>query len=289
MKVPALFLALLLAVPAACGRSGDPATGARTDSAGAALPGNPAAAIAAAERASAAGEPDTAPAGAVRADSAEGNRPAGPAAAGGGGGAASPAPAADSAGRILARAAARYAAVRSLQADFSMSYENPLLRSRTNGAGTLYQKRPDRLLLRFSEPAGDVILSDGRYFWVYYPSVDATQVLRSPASAGTNSGVDLQAQFLGDPTRRFAYTLDGEEAVGGRNAWRLTLKPHQQQGYRQLRVWIDQREYLARRFEITEDNGSVRRFELRNVRLDTGLSDALFQFDVPAGARVITR
>jgi outer membrane lipoprotein-sorting protein len=196
---------------------------------------------------------------------------------------------ADSAVAILERAAARYQGLSALQADFTMTYENPLLRSRSTGEGVLYQKRPDRLLLRFSEPAGDVILSDGRYFWVYYPSIDAAQVLRSEASAGSTSGVDLQAQFLGDPARRFAATLDGEETVAGRRAWQLTLKPRERLGYQQLRVWLDQRDYLARRFEITEDNGSTRRFELRNLRLDPTLADNLFRFDVPAGARVVTR
>lgn len=196
---------------------------------------------------------------------------------------------ADSATRILEQASAKYREIRSLQADFSMVYENPLLRSRTEGAGTLYQKRPDRLLLRFSDPAGDVVLSDGEYFWIFYPSVDPGQVVRSPASEGGASGVDLQAQFLGDPTRRFNYRLDGEEAVAGRRVWLLTLTPRERTGYRQLRVWIDQADHLARRFEITEDNGALRRFELRNVRVNPTLGDALFRFDPPAGVRVITR
>lgn len=195
----------------------------------------------------------------------------------------------DSATRILEQASAKYRAIRSLQADFSMVYENPLLRSRTEGAGTLYQKRPDRLLLRFSEPAGDVVLSDGEYFWIFYPSVDPGQVVRSPASEGGASGVDLQAQFLGDPTRRFSYQLNGEETVAGRRAWLLTLTPRERTGYRKLRVWIDQADDLARRFEITEDNGSLRRFELRNLRVNPTLGDAIFRFDPPAGVRVITR
>lgn len=196
---------------------------------------------------------------------------------------------ADSAGRVLERAAARYRSVETLQAEFSMSYDNPLLRSRSEGTGVLYQKRPDRLLLRFSEPAGDLILSDGRYFWVYYPSVDPAQVLRSEAEAGGSSGVDLQAQFLGDPTQRFEYALEGQEQVAGRPAWQLTLKPRERLGYRQLRVWIDQRDHLARRFEITEENGSVRRFELRGLRLNGALADDLFEFQLPAGVRVVGR
>ncbi|NJD10440.1 MAG: outer membrane lipoprotein carrier protein LolA [Gemmatimonadetes bacterium] len=287
MKLRFLLLLLATALPLACDRSAD-----RSDTGGdapaAAATRTPEAAISAAEQVSAAGEPDTAGAQSDR-PALETPAPGGPAAVQGA--VAQPATGApgDSATRILERAAARYAALNSLQADFAMTYENPLLRSRSNGSGTLYQKRPDRLLLRFSEPAGDVILSDGRYFWVYYPSVDAAQVLRTQASPDASAGVDLQAQFLGDPTRRFSYALEGEEAVNGRPAWRLTLKPRESLGYRELRVWIDQRDDLAHRFEITEENGSIRRFELRNPRLNGALPDALFQFDVPAGARVVTR
>lgn len=195
----------------------------------------------------------------------------------------------DSAAGILASAAERYRTTRSLQADFRMRLENTLLRSTIESAGVLYQERPDRLALRFTEPAGDVILSDGQYFWVYYPSVDPQQVIRSAASAGGSSGVDLQAQFLGDPTARFRYTLEGVEQVGGRAAWRLLLVPRERAGYRSLRVWLDQRDHLARRFEIHEDNGSVRRFELSNVRINPSLPDHLFRFQPPAGARVVAQ
>jgi outer membrane lipoprotein carrier protein len=196
---------------------------------------------------------------------------------------------ADSAARILGSAAERYRTTRSLQADFTMRLENTLLRSTIESAGVLYQERPDRLALRFTKPDGDVILSDGQYFWVYYPSVDAQQVMRSAASAGGSSGVDLQAQFLGDPTTRFRYTLEGAESVGGRAAWRLLLVPRERAGYRSLRVWLDQRDHLARRFEIHEDNGSVRRFELSNVRINPSLPDRVFRFQPPAGARVIAQ
>src|SRR5690606_20343402 len=124
----------------------------------------------------------------------------------------------------------------------------------TTGRGTLYQRRPDRILLRFSEPAGDVIVGDGRHFWIYYPSVDAKQVIRAPAGEAGAGGVDLQAQFAGDPVTRFTATLEGKESVGGQAAHVLTLVPRQRMGYRKLKVWVDERDHLVRRFEITEEN-----------------------------------
>jgi len=193
------------------------------------------------------------------------------------------------AAQILARAATAYEGVESMQADFAMTMTNPLLRRTTNSAGTLYQRRPDRIALQFSQPEGDRIVSDGEHFWVYYPSVDAKQVIRMPASQGASGGVDLQAQFIGDPTRRFEATLHGTETVGGRTTHVVTLVPRQPVGYKSLEVWLDTGDYLARRFEITEDNGSVRRFDLSALRTNVQLGDDVFRFTPPADARIIDR
>lgn len=189
---------------------------------------------------------------------------------------------------VLRRAAANYTKARSLQADFSQRSMNPILRTTVTSRGTLYQRRPDRFLMKFSEPAGDLIVSDGSHFWVYYPSVDRKQVIRMPASMGAG-GVDLQAQFLGDPLERFAATYEGREDVAGRTAYVLVLEPRQQMGYRVLKVWVDAQDYLVRRFEVTEENGIVRHFELSKLRLDPTLADELFRFTPPEGTHVVDR
>jgi DNA segregation ATPase FtsK/SpoIIIE, S-DNA-T family len=63
---------------------------------------------------------------------------------------------------ILRATARRYEGVRSLQAEFEQQMRNPLL-GRTTSSGTLYQRQPDRFLMRFSDPEGDVIVSDGEF------------------------------------------------------------------------------------------------------------------------------
>ncbi len=190
---------------------------------------------------------------------------------------------------ILTRAAEAYAAVRTLRADFEQSTENPVLRRTTTSRGTIFQARPDRFLMRFSQPEGDRIVADGQYIWVYYPSIDAQQVIRMRAGAGGAGGVDLQAQFLGDPTTRFDATHQGVESVGGRAADVLVLTPRSAGNFRTLKVWVDQRDHLVRRFEITEHNGVIRRFLLRNLTPGADVEDSLFRFTPPEGAHVVAR
>jgi outer membrane lipoprotein carrier protein len=187
---------------------------------------------------------------------------------------------------ILRATARRYEQVRSLRAAFSQQIRNPLLGRTTRSTGTLYQRQPDRFRMEFSDPEGDVIVSDGEYFWLYYPSVDARQVIRTPRGP---QGLDLHAQFIGDPVRRFEATSHGQETVQGRAAHVLTLVPREALGYRSLKVWIDADDHMVRRFELTEENGSVRHFELHDVVVNPSLPDRLFQFTPPAGAQVIRR
>ncbi|CAN5789885.1 hypothetical protein BH23GEM9_BH23GEM9_27290 [soil metagenome] len=189
---------------------------------------------------------------------------------------------------ILRRASAAYENVRSVRSDFVMNMQNPLLRLNVTSRGTLYQRQPDRIALRFVDPDGDVIIGDGQYFWIYYPSNDPQQVIRSPSGAAGESGVNLQAQFVGNPVDRFDYTVEGTESVSGRRAHVLTLVPRQRSEYRSLKVWLDEQDSLARRFEITEHNGSVRRFDLQNMQVNASIPDAVFRFTPPEGARVIS-
>ena len=188
---------------------------------------------------------------------------------------------------ILKRASDGYSKLRSLRAQFSQSLENPLLGRTVQSRGMIAQRRPDRFLMRFTDPDGDLIVSDGQYFWIYYPSVDKKQVLRSQAAAA--GGLDLQAQFIGDPARRFSYTYHGSEAVAGRPTDVLTLVPKEDLGYKSLKVWLDRQDGLARKFDLTEPNGVTRHIELSNLEINPTLNDALFRFTPPADARIIDR
>jgi outer membrane lipoprotein-sorting protein len=193
--------------------------------------------------------------------------------------------AANTAEAILARAEEVYAATRSMQATFHQRVQVPLLGSAQESRGTLYHRRPDRFAMRFSDPSGDVIVADGRHFWMYYPSVDASQVIRSAMTSG-GEGIDFQREFLSRPTERYVATLAGEETVDGRPAWLITLVPRGRQPYKLVKVWVDRSDHLVRRFEMTEENDSVRRIELRGLRRNLDIPESAFHFEPPAGARV---
>ena len=187
--------------------------------------------------------------------------------------------------QILKRAERTYSETRSLQADFVQHVRVPLLGSDQRSRGTLYLKRPDRFLMRFSDPAGDRIVADGRFFWMYYPSTDRKQVIRSAIKEGFHQA-DFQREFLANPSARYVATLAGSENVGGRRTHVLRLVPRRASPYKQVRLWVDATDFTIRRFEMTEENESVRRIDLSNIRRNQALPDSLFRFDPPRGTQV---
>ena len=187
---------------------------------------------------------------------------------------------------ILEATSRAYEAMRSVRAEFEQTLRNTLLGRTTASSGTMYQREPDRFLMDFSDPEGDVIVSDGRWYWMYYPSVDEKQVLRAPRRG---QGLDLQAEFIGDPVERFDYTYHGTEDVRGRTAHVMTLDPKRPAGYQRMKVWIDAGDHLVRRFEITEENGNVRHIELLDITVNPTLPDSLFEFTPPADAIIVDR
>jgi outer membrane lipoprotein carrier protein len=191
----------------------------------------------------------------------------------------------DQAASILRRAEQTATGIRSMEADFTQSLNVPLLGTSQRSTGKLYQRRPDRFAMRFTDPAGDVMVADGRHFWIYYPSNDRTQVIRtSVAAAGEQA--DFQQQFLSNSAQRYVPTLNGEESVGGEATWALTLVPRGESPYKVVRVWVDKDDFLVRRIEMREENDSVRRVELRNIRVNATIPDAVFTFTPPAGTQV---
>lgn len=189
---------------------------------------------------------------------------------------------------VLEAAEARYESFTSLCADFRQVLEVPLLDQETASRGRICQKQPDLFLMRFEEPEGDVVVADGEWLWIYYPSMDPGQVIRSPLAA-SGGRFDFHREFLADPGEKYAASWTGRESVDGRETDVIRLVPRDDSAYRSARVWIDRRSRMLLRVEIEHENGSVRRVRLSGQQVNPSLADSLFRFSPPSGAQVITR
>ncbi len=183
-------------------------------------------------------------------------------------------------------AARRYREVRAMCADFDQVIEVRLLGRSIESAGRICQQRPNLFSMRFSDPPGDLVVSDGQHFWVYYPSIDEEQVMRHPV-ADSPGRHDFFREFLEDPAAKYEAADGGTESISGRDCRVVSLTPKTGASYRRARLWVDAQSYLVRQIELHEESGNIRTVTLRNEDLTPRVDPALFTFEVPAGARVL--
>jgi outer membrane lipoprotein carrier protein len=90
--------------------------------------------------------------------------------------------AAQSPDSTLDRAVAAYATIKTARISFTQTIDNALTGSTVSSRGELQQRRPSRFAVNFQEPAGDRIVSDGSYVWVYLPSTNPVSYTHSDAA-----------------------------------------------------------------------------------------------------------
>jgi chaperone LolA len=188
---------------------------------------------------------------------------------------------------VLAKAADAYQRVSTLRSDFIQKIEIRALEREKEGRGVVFQKKPNYFLMKFEQPEGDLVVADGEYFWMYYPSAQPDQVVRT--AIHTTESATLGGQFLVNPTERYVATYVEMSSVGDRSAHVLSLVPKFDAPYTLVRVWVDAADFLVRKFEVYEENETIRTITLQNVRAGIDLSDDLFRFSPPPGVEVFTR
>lgn len=193
--------------------------------------------------------------------------------------------AAQSPGETLERAARAYQALTSFSADFWQVIEDPML-GNYRSRGRLIQAGDGRLSLRFTDPAGEMIVLDGKHVWMYLPSTEPGQVRKIPMASLPD--YFNPKSLLNQPARRFEARSVRRDQLNGRAADVVLLAPRDPGlPFSEVTLWIDQQDGLPRRLQFKERSGATRTFTFADVRTNQRVSDRTFTFEVPAGVRVV--
>ncbi|WP_298434330.1 outer membrane lipoprotein carrier protein LolA [Geobacter sp.] len=216
----------------------------------------------------------------------------------------SPAAFAASLGDVVSTLEQGYASLRDLQAAFSQRTELASVKRSQTGSGELFIKKGSGsgAMFRFNyvKPPQQIV-SNGKTVWYYLP--ENRQVMTMDASALFAGGGGVALSYLtgmGTVSRDFTVRLLG----GGRDAkgnYLLELVPKKQgQAFAKLHLTVSGR--AVDEFERTgrasapfpiissvvfDQLGNRTSIEFSKVRVNRGLSSALFTFKVPAGVEVI--
>jgi outer membrane lipoprotein carrier protein len=193
---------------------------------------------------------------------------------------------AQSAEAIIDRAAAAYARLNSMRAEFRQTLTNPLTGNTQTTKGVILRRKPNFLSIDFE--SGDRVAADGSALWFYLPSSAPGQVIRMPYSGDNTITVDPANQFLDSPRTRFTVTSAGSAALAGRATHAVTLVPKRPNpAFTSAKVWIDDNDSSIRQFDLETANGLRRHVVITSFTANPDLSKSSFQFSVPKGVKIV--
>jgi outer membrane lipoprotein carrier protein len=193
---------------------------------------------------------------------------------------------AQSAEAIIDRAAAAYARLNSMRAEFRQTLTNPLTGSTQTTSGVILRKKPNLLSITFN--SGDRVIADGSTLWAYLPSSVPGQVMRMPYNNSSAGSVDPADQFLNSPRARFTVSAAGTAMVSGRATHVVTLVPKRANSqFRTAKVWIDDADASIRQFDVESASGLRRRVVITSFTANPALARSSFRFTPPSGAKIV--
>jgi outer membrane lipoprotein-sorting protein len=164
----------------------------------------------------------------------------------------------------------------------------------------IWEKAPNKvrvLVLEASQPsmAGMLMVSDGEQGWFYDQEhnqvmLGETSDLETPIPQEMLTEVQETIQKVLDVSD---IDLQGEEAIAGRAAYKLLLTPKEENeeslfpGNGTATIWVDQEQWFILKATYEADLIGQGTMEVISFELNPGLSDDLFTFEVPDGAKVV--
>ena len=196
-------------------------------------------------------------------------------------------------GDILSEMEKANTAFKTLKASIVYTRTITLLESTEISEGELSYKKPKRMYLKFYPPRNEVNVVDGKYVWVYHPSEKQVEKYEMINSRQSSQGVSFFEFGYGESVeaakKDYTITLLDTKEDGKKRFYILDLQPKDPKAqYSDIRLWVEEGVWLPSRIELYESQGEVVNvIELKNIKLNKGMSDKLFIFDVPRGVEVI--
>ena len=196
-------------------------------------------------------------------------------------GTAAAASAGDTAKDILDKVSDRYDAIKDGELRFTQKTGFAVAQMEQEVSGTLVFKKTNKYRVEYE---GQVIVTDGKTVWSYSPSTN--QVLVDNFKLNERSLTP--ERILGEAPDNYAPTLLGREKIGTIETIVLKLTPPEGSGMvKSMKIWVQDGEWLIRKAELLDIHGKKTTYQVHSIKTNTGVPDARFTFQAPAGAETV--
>jgi outer membrane lipoprotein carrier protein len=188
---------------------------------------------------------------------------------------------AQTAQEVLEHMRERYDDVRDLRLAFTQRTTVARARIDQRSNGTLLLKKEHMYRVELDQ---QTIVTDGETVWSY--SAPTRQVLIDRFKPG--EGMLTPERILTGAPEDYRCDMTGREQIGDHDTVVLKLTPRSDNAAVQsLRLWVDTGDWIIRKAEVIDGGGTVTVYTVSDVRINTGVDDARFTYQIPEGVEVV--
>ncbi|MDH3253257.1 MAG: outer membrane lipoprotein chaperone LolA [Ignavibacteria bacterium] len=189
--------------------------------------------------------------------------------------------ASDTAEDVLERVRDRYDKITDARLYFTQMVTMTLAGIEQKVSGTLYIKKTNMYRLEMPERT---VVTDGKTVWSY--SVPNKQVLVDRFKL-TSGSLTPEQILTGAPEDFFSTLLDPEQ-LGDSRTLVVKLVPRNDASLIQsLKLWVDDKSWLIKKVELVDVNEKKTEYLVRDIRMNSGLPDSQFTYQIPEGVEVV--
>jgi outer membrane lipoprotein carrier protein len=174
----------------------------------------------------------------------------------------------------------RYNRAQTLQVTFHESYTAPQ-RPRTTESGTLRLRKPGRMRWDYTDPAGKLVLSDGKNLYLYTPSNKQAEKMKMKES----EDMRVPLAFLLGKLNFSKDFKDFETRQEGSDTWIVAKPKSDNLPYTTVQFAVGA-DYQIHRVQVTGYDQSIIDFTFEQEKLNPSMDGKIFQFQLPAGAKL---
>ena len=188
---------------------------------------------------------------------------------------------------VVSKLQSRYDRLNDFSADFHHTYAGGLLSTTDTERGVVHVKKPGRWRFDYSIPEEKSFISNGTSIFSYFPQDQQVIISQLPTSPGASTPA-LFLSGVGNLNRDF--TSEALKPVDSNSrSLILRLTPiADNANYEFLLLTLDPETFDIEVMATTDFQGGVSTYTFSNLMENPGLSDTVFEFDIPQDVDVIT-
>lgn len=174
-----------------------------------------------------------------------------------------------------------YDSITDAQIKFSQKTSFEMSKMEQTVSGTLFLKKSNKYRLETNE---QTVVTNGETVWSY--TAFNKQVLIDNFKLDENA-ITPEKILTGAPID-YISTLLGKDKIGKTEVVALKLTPKNEQSLvKTMRLWVDNSTWLIKKASIADVNGRQTEYLVTDVRINMGIQDSRFVFEVPEGVEVV--